>query len=235
MPQSLRLPDGRISILLITADNITAELLKSGLTHERTKDFAVETSIGSSQMIIDRLAAFKPHVALISETLQDGSRSGFKVLQKLRDSHPRTATIMLSCSDPDCVFRRDCVVGAFCEGARGIVSPTHSLKALSKCIRMVHQGQYWASNEDFGNTMSALAHLKSPHFNDANGMPLLTHREEDVVRLVSDGLKNGEIAQRLNVAEHSIRNYLYRIFDKLGVSTRTELILYAFHWRDRGN
>jgi DNA-binding CsgD family transcriptional regulator len=64
-------------------------------------------------------------------------------------------------------------------------------------------------------------------------MPLLTRREEEVVRLVADGMKNGEIAKSLGVAEHSIRNYLYRIFDKLGVSSRVELILYAFNQRDR--
>jgi len=66
-------------------------------------------------------------------------------------------------------------------------------------------------------------------------MPLLTRREEDVVRLVADGLKNREIAQRLKIKEHSIRNYLYRIFEKLGVSSRVELILYAFSNRDFSN
>jgi DNA-binding NarL/FixJ family response regulator len=53
--------------------------------------------------------------------------------------------------------------------------------------------------------------------------------------VVADGLKNREIAQKLKVKEHSIRNYLYRIFEKLGVSTRVELILYAFSQRERGN
>jgi DNA-binding NarL/FixJ family response regulator len=66
-------------------------------------------------------------------------------------------------------------------------------------------------------------------------MPLLTRREEDVVRLVADGLKNREIAERLKVKEHSIRNYIYRIFEKLGVSSRVELILYVFSQREGGN
>ena len=56
-----------------------------------------------------------------------------------------------------------------------------------------------------------------------------------MVRLVADGMKNREIAERLKVSEHSIRNYLYRIFDKLGVSGRVELILYAFNQRDQNN
>ena len=63
----------------------------------------------------------------------------------------------------------------------------------------------------------------------------MPHREEDVVRLVADGLKNREIAQKLKVKEHSIRNYIYRIFEKLGVSSRVELILYVFSHRDNGN
>jgi DNA-binding NarL/FixJ family response regulator len=56
-----------------------------------------------------------------------------------------------------------------------------------------------------------------------------------VVRLVADGMKDREIAERLKVSEHSIRNYLYRIFDKLVVSSRVELILYAFNQRDQIN
>ena len=56
----------------------------------------------------------------------------------------------------------------------------------------------------------------------------MTRREEEVVHLVADGMKNGEIAQSLKVKEYSIRNYLYRIFEKLGVSSRVELILVCF-------
>jgi DNA-binding NarL/FixJ family response regulator len=234
MPQLLRRPKDRISVLIVTADKMTGEMLKNAFAHAR-KEFAVETLTGSSQKINGDLGAHNPHVALISEVLQDGPQAGFKVLQKLRDSHPHTAAIILSCSNPNCVLRRDCIVGAFREGARGVFHRTHSLKDLAKCIRTVHQGEIWAGNEDLEHILNALAHLKPLQFNNADGMPLLTRREEDVVRLVADGLKNREIAQRLNVAEHSIRNYLYRIFDKLGVSTRVELILYAFSQRDRSH
>jgi DNA-binding NarL/FixJ family response regulator len=66
-------------------------------------------------------------------------------------------------------------------------------------------------------------------------MPLLTRREEEVVHLVADGLKNREIAEKLQIKEHSIRNYIYRIFDKLGVSSRVELILSAFSHRDQSS
>ena len=58
-------------------------------------------------------------------------------------------------------------------------------------------------------------------------MVLLTRREQDIVRLVADGMRNEEISQRLGVTEHTIRNYLSHIFDKLGMSSRVELVLYT--------
>jgi DNA-binding NarL/FixJ family response regulator len=56
---------------------------------------------------------------------------------------------------------------------------------------------------------------------------LLTGREEQVVALVSDGLSNREVARELSLSEHTVKKYLFRIFDKLGISTRVELVLYA--------
>jgi len=58
-------------------------------------------------------------------------------------------------------------------------------------------------------------------------MRLLTKREEDVVRLLAEGLQNRDIAHALKLSEHTIKNYLFHIFDKLGVSSRVELVLYA--------
>jgi DNA-binding NarL/FixJ family response regulator len=64
---------------------------------------------------------------------------------------------------------------------------------------------------------------------NARGRPLLTPREEQVVALVAEGLGNRQIARELNLSEHTIKKYLFRIFEKLGISTRVELVLYAMH------
>jgi DNA-binding NarL/FixJ family response regulator len=207
---------------------MTSELLRNAFAHGR-KGFAVETMTGSSQAIIGRLGTQRADVALISEELQDGPQAGVKVLQRLQNAH-QVPSIMLLQSR-----KRDDVVSAFRGGARGVFYRTHSLKSLSKCIRMVHKGQIWASNEDLEHLISALTHATPLHLKNPEGMPLLTRREEDVVHLVADGLKNREIAQRLNVKEHSVRNYIYRIFEKLGVSSRVELILYVFSHREGRN
>ncbi|MGH9678780.1 MAG: response regulator transcription factor [Candidatus Acidiferrales bacterium] len=204
---------------------MTGELLKSEFTRGRT-NFAVTSLTGASQTIIGELPIHKAHVAVISEDLQDGPQAGYKVLQKLRDSDGTSAIMLMQCSKPDCV------VTAFRKGARGIYYRDHSMKALSKCIRTVHSGQIWAGNKDIEHMVNALAHSAPLHLSNSEGLPLLTAREEEAVGLVADGLKNREIARRLNVTEHSVRNYLYRIFEKLGVSSRVELILYAFSRRN---
>jgi DNA-binding NarL/FixJ family response regulator len=226
--RSIPRPKDRISVLVVTADNMTSELLKNAFATGR-KGFTVETLTGSSHKIIGELGAHPADVALISEELQDGPDAGIKVLQKTRDSHHTSAIMLLQSSKPERV------VNAFRDGARGVFYRSHSLKSLSKCIQAVHKGQIWVSNEDLEHLIKALSHLKTFHLNNSQGMPLLTRREEDVVRLVADGLKNREIALRLKVKEHSIRNYIYRIFEKLGVSSRVELILYVFSHREGGN
>jgi DNA-binding NarL/FixJ family response regulator len=225
MSDFARRPKDRITVLVVTADNMTSELLRNAFAHRRS-GFSVETMTGTSQKIIGNLATHKVDVALICEELQDGPQAGVKVLTKLQAFH-RTPAIMLL-QDP----KPECVVSAFRGGARGIFHRSHSLKALSKCIRTVHQGQIWASNEDLEHLIQALTYKQPLQFKNTQGMPLLTRREEEVVYLVADGMKNREIAERLKVKEHSIRNYLYRIFEKLGVSSRVELILYAFSHRD---
>jgi DNA-binding NarL/FixJ family response regulator len=66
---------------------------------------------------------------------------------------------------------------------------------------------------------------------DARGMDLLSKREGEVARLVSEGLTNRGIAVQLGLSEHTVRNYLFKIFERLGVSTRVELVLYCFQER----
>ncbi len=75
--------------------------------------------------------------------------------------------------------------------------------------------------------IEAFSQLAPMRVVNADGMRLLTKREEEVVRLVAEGMQNREIAKELNLSEHTIKNYLFHIFDKLGVSSRVELVLYA--------
>jgi len=210
----------RLSVLIVNGDNMGGELLASALKRGR-HHYDVAALAGGSQEIARRLPKYKPHVTLISAELQDGPRAGFDILLQLREIHPAAQNVMLL---DDC--QRELVIDALQKGARGIFYRSHSVRALSKCIRAVHEGQIWAGNTEIEYLLVALAQLNPLRFSSADGKPLLTRREEDVVRLVAEGMKNREIAASLQVTNHAIRNYLYHIFDKLGISTRVELVLY---------
>jgi DNA-binding NarL/FixJ family response regulator len=210
----------RLSVLIVNADKMGSELLASALRRGRSH-FDVAALVGDSDDISRQLTKCKPQVALISVELGDGPRAGFEILLKLREIHPHVRAVMLL---DHC--QPGLVIDAFQKGARGLFYRSHSPKALSKCIRAVHQGQIWAGNEEVGYLVDALSQLNPLRFSSADGRHLLTQREEDVVRLVAEGLKNREIAESLHVTNHAIRNYLYHIFDKLGISTRVELVLY---------
>ena len=123
---------------------------------------------------------------------------------------------------------RDLVVDAFRGGARGIFCRGDSFNALPKCMRQVHNGQIWVKNVELQFLLDLVISMRPLKMQPVGGMARLTQRERDVVRLVADGMRNQEIAVQLALSEHTVRNYLIRIFDKLGISSRVELVLYAF-------
>jgi two-component system, NarL family, nitrate/nitrite response regulator NarL len=219
----------RIVVLTVNANNMGGGLLSNALKRCRNR-FDIVTFVGSSDQISSQLGKHKPHVALISAELQDGAQAGFKVLQELHAICPTTASVMLLDSS-----RPGLVVEAFRKGARGVFCRTCSFEALPKCIQSVHQGQIWASNADLEHILSALTHIVPLPLRTVDGKPLLTRREEDVVSLVTDGMKNRQVAESLSVTEHTVRNYLSRIFDKVGISSRVELILYVMAQQHPGS
>jgi DNA-binding NarL/FixJ family response regulator len=80
--------------------------------------------------------------------------------------------------------------------------------------------------------LEALASPQSLHLIDGQGKRVLTQRESEVAHLVTEGLTNREIALELQLSEHTVKNNIFRIFDKTGVSNRVALLLYAFSRRD---
>jgi DNA-binding NarL/FixJ family response regulator len=122
-------------------------------------------------------------------------------------------------------------VEAFRSGAHGVFSRTESPKLLAKCICSVHQGQVWANSAELRFLLEALCESEPAGTIEPGTEAILSKREQDVVRCVAEGLSNREIASRLGLTEHTVKNYLFRIFDKLGVSSRVEVVLYAFRFR----
>lgn len=211
----------RIGVLIADADNVGSELMASALKRCHNH-FDVVARANSATDAINKLERLRPDVALVSPELQDGPQTGFKVLKKLRESHPKTVAVMILPSS-----KPESVIDSFRTGARGVFCRANSFKSLSKCIRTVYGGQIWACNKDVEYMVDALTHLNPLQFSKQEGLALLSQREKDVVRRAAEGMKNREIAAAMGVTEHTVSNYMYRIFDKLGVSSRVELILYA--------
>jgi DNA-binding NarL/FixJ family response regulator len=161
-------------------------------------------------------------IALINENLEEGSYMGFQILAKLRESYPKTRVILLLKSAP-----HDLVVDAFRGGVKGVFCRTETPEALGKCVRAVHSGQIWVNSNQLHFVLEELVKAKPLRVVDCLGRRLLTKRQDEVVNLVAEGLPNSQVARKLGLTEHTVNNYLFRIYDKLGISSRTELALYA--------
>jgi DNA-binding NarL/FixJ family response regulator len=187
-----------------------------------SNNFDVRAVPSLSTLAVRELQDLEPDVALVSARLEDGPLTGFKVLEQLREDGARFPAVMLVDT-----IQRDLVIDAFRAGARGVFCRGRSFKTLPKCIRRVHERQLWVSNTELEYLLELIIGLRPLQIRESRGMALLTAREMDVVRLVVRGMRNQEISAELKLNEHTVRNYLFRIFDKLGISSRVELVLYA--------
>jgi len=206
-------------IRVLVADNtrIHTQLLADALKRDHGLD--VISADSDSHGLIAAAAAHKANVLLISSNLDEEPLRAFEVLRELRASHPQIRAVMLLDSS-----KREIILQAFRAGVRGIFSRHESVDSLCKCVRSVHEGQIWASSPQMSFAVEALASSPTVRAVDAKGLDVLSKREMEVVHCVAEGLTNREIAERLHLSQHTIKNYLFRVFDKLGVSGRVELL-----------
>jgi DNA-binding NarL/FixJ family response regulator len=206
-----------IRVLVADDTRIHTQLLAEALKRDPGLD--VISSPSHSRDLIATATMQIVDVVVISSNLDEEPLRGFEVLRGMRASRPELRAIMLLDSS-----KRESILQAFRAGARGIFSRHESVETLSKCVRSVHQGQIWANSQQMSFAVEALASSPTVRAVDANGLNLLSKRELEVVRSLAEGLTNREIAERLGLSQHTIKNYLFRVFDKLGVSSRLELL-----------
>jgi len=210
-----------VRVLAADSNRMNSQLLATAL--ERDKRFQMLDAPADPRGIVATILREKPSVVIIGNEVDGNSRKGFEIAREVRGLRPETRVIMLLDSS-----ERSQVIEAFRAGARGVFSRNESLKLLAKCIYCVHQGQIWANSKELRYLLDALGEALPLRVVDAKGTELLSRREQEVVRCVAEGMSNREIAQRLGLTEHTVKNYLFRIFDKLGVSKRVEVVLYAY-------
>ena len=214
-----------ITLLVAEHCRMNCQLMEAAL--QRNRYLSVLASTVESAEILGAFTNLRPNVCIVSSNLKDGATAGFRVARELRTMNPDARIIILleSSSKP-------LVIEAFRSGALGVFSRDEPFDVLCKCIHKVHSGEVWANNQDLQYMVESLAKDAPPSITDSKGVKLLTKRELSLAQLVTEGRTNRDISRALNLSEHTVRNYLFRIFNKLGTSNRLELALYVINQRE---
>jgi two-component system nitrate/nitrite response regulator NarL len=227
LPQPLPARSQRINILLADETRMGCQLLKNALTRSSSRIRVVECATSRAE-VIEALRSRQVDVALVSEALQDGPFVGFQILSELRASFPKARLILLLKT-----ASRELVVDAFRGGAKGVFCKSEPIQALRKSIQAVHKGQIWANSHQLHLILEALVTAAPLRSNSLPKTLPLAKREGEVANLVAEGMSNREVGKKLGLSEHTVSNYLFRVYEKLGISSRVELVLYILKQRQQ--
>jgi DNA-binding NarL/FixJ family response regulator len=215
-------PAPGIRVLLADSKPMENQLLAGALRHQGFQVFPCDAETAS---VLELAEHSRAEVAVMSCSGSQTALADMTPLRTLHLTYPRIPKVFLIEADD-----RDLIVQAFRFGARGIFClADSSFQLFCECIERVHNGEVWASTQQLNYLLDSFCQVAGLRVVSACGEKLLTSREEQVVALVADGLSNRDVASELGLSEHTVKKYLFRIFEKLGISNRVELVLYAMH------
>jgi two-component system, NarL family, nitrate/nitrite response regulator NarL len=212
--------------IVIVDDN---SLFRDGLANllNSQADLEVVSSASTLVSATEQIRKGRPDIVLLGWPAS--SPNSLKVYSAIHESKLTSRVIMLVSGDG-----REDFVEAVKQGCCGIVPKETSSELLLKSIRKVHAGEFWLDRLTTAEVIRRLA--KKGNNNGASSRlgvrdqsSALSQREREIVVLVAQGFKNKEMAERMFISEQTVKNHLHNIFDKLGVSDRLELALYAIH------
>jgi two-component system, NarL family, nitrate/nitrite response regulator NarL len=193
------------------------------------EDFEVVAQASDGRQVLEVIQQLEPDILLLD--LKMPGLDGLATLQRLQAAKNKTRVIVLTASDDKNEF-----VQAMKLGTSGIVLKQTATELLIKSIRKVHAGEIWLDSHTTAAVIRQFVANDEPPApapvqsapRDRERSPL-SQREREIVALVAQGFKNKEMAEKMFISEQTVKNHLHNIFDKLGVSDRLELALYAIH------
>jgi DNA-binding NarL/FixJ family response regulator len=187
---------------------------------ESEPGFSVIGEAANPRDAVTAVRVQQPDVLLLDLMMPGGG--GLAALRQLFAEPTQTRIVLLTAA-----IERNEQLAAASLGVRGIITKESATSLLFKCIRAVMAGEYWFGKESVKDLSEALQHRA--HARRPTEAGALTPRELDIVAAIVDGAGNKDIAQQFGVSQQTVKNHLSSIFDKLGVSTRLELALYAIN------
>lgn len=203
--------------LIVDRDAMSSHLLADALIRNRKCD---ASAILSSDLL-RTLGTREIDLVVIGADVNYGTRTGFDLAEAVSRAFP-AAIIVLLLNQID----HESVIHAFRSGARGVFSRQRPINEFLDCIEHVKKGYIWAAKEETEFLLEAFRNIPAPSVLTASAAPTLTKREFEVVQCAAKGKTNKVIASQLGLSEHTVKNYLFRAFEKLGVSSRVELLFY---------
>lgn len=188
-------------------------IMLSGVAHLlRSARYEVVASIADGLEVLEAIAAIRPDVAVLDVSIP--GLNGIEILKRLRDCEASVKVVLLTAQLED-----DDLLEALRLGVEGIVLKQGGERLLIECLDKVTAGGRWIPHDLLGR-QTHLNRLQKQHELNA-----LTDRELEISRLVAQGLRNRSIAEELGLSEGTVKVYLNRVYEKLGVTSRTELVL----------
>ena len=215
----------KIKVMIADDHPIVRDGLRKLLSLE--DDIDVVGEAGDGRELIEKVDVLMPDVILLD--LRMPNLDGLGALQTLQHTKCKAKVIILTASEDKNEF-----VQAMKLGCSGIVLKQTSADLIVKSIRKVNSGEIWLDSHTTAAVMRQFAApgemggMSSSSTKARERSPLST-REREIVALVAQGYKNKEMAEKMFISEQTVKNHLHNIFDKLGVSDRLELALYAIH------
>ena len=216
--------DTQAPIRIVIADD--HPLVREGLRTllERQPGFTVAGEAADGLEAVQLTKDLRPDVLLLDLAMP--GMNGLDVLKALAEAATEVRTVLLTAT-----IEREETVRALRLGARGVVLKESATQLLFKCIRAVVAGQFWVGRERIADLMHTLHQVERVSAQEGSPASSLTRREIQVITAVVEGAANKDIAKQLGLSEQTVKNHLSHVFDKLGVSNRLELALYAVHHR----